>query len=164
MTEETKEPAADANAAAAPKSKKGGAIVGALLTAIVAGGASFGGAKIAGGKAAHAAPVHSAEPAAPGPTLQLEAFLVNVNDEAKKPHAMKVTVAVEFAAKTKEEALKPLIPRLRDAAITQLRATSFAEASAPTHAEKMKTDLLEAFKHAGAAGAEKVLVTDLVLQ
>lgn len=110
---------------AAPAKKGGGgiALVAALITVIGAGGASFFGAKFGTkGGAAHAATHVVEEEPPPGPTLALEPFLVNTFDAQKRPHAMKVTLALEFSEKTKEEHLKPLVPRVRDAALTHVES------------------------------------------
>ena len=65
------------------------------------GGAAFGGAKVR--RVAHVTAPAAAEPAAaealkpPGPTLDLDPFLLTVTDGNKKGHPMKVTIAIEFA-------------------------------------------------------------------
>jgi flagellar basal body-associated protein FliL len=81
---------------------------------------------------------------------------------------MKVTLAVEFEANGKEEgkddALKSFVPRIRDAALSYLRLMTYEDAMDTNHSDKMRTDLLEKFRAAGATGATRVLVTDLVVQ
>ncbi len=163
-----KEAPKDAAAAppAAPASKTNPMMF--ILPAILAGGAAFGGAKFS---AAHAAaPVAEEsvkkhkEEKPPGPTINLEPFLLVTADEAKKSHAMKVTLAVEFGEGVKEDALKNFTPRIRDAALSYLRTVSYEEAIDATKADKLREDLLEKFQKAGASDAERVLVTDLVVQ
>lgn len=149
----------------AAKPSKVGAILGVVLPAVFAGGAAFGGAKVAG--AGHQKTVVVEVPAAPkppGPTLPLEAFLVTLSDTSGKPHAMKVVLAIEFSNTTKEEVLKPLVPRVRDAALGYLRTVSFDLASDRTKGEVIRKELLEHIKKSGAATAEQVLITDFVLQ
>jgi flagellar basal body-associated protein FliL len=143
-----------------------------ILPAALAGAAAFGGVRFA---TAHAAgPTGQAEQHAvavlppPGPTVALDPFLVVTLDAQKKTHAMKVTLAVEFEASGKEEgkddALKGFVPRIRDAALSYLRLMTYEDAMDTNHSDKMRTDLLEKFRAAGAAGATRVLVTDLVVQ
>jgi flagellar basal body-associated protein FliL len=148
--------------------KKGGGgsmVLGIVVPAIVAGAAAFGGAKFAAGAnhAPKAAPSHhEAEP--PGPTLALEPFVVTINDGAKKPHAMKVTIAIECKAKAKEEALKVMVPRIRDAALSYLRTMTFERATEEGLDDKAREELLERFRKAGVVEAERVLLTDYVVQ
>ena len=163
-----KDPKEATPAAAAPAAKPAKANpLMFILPAILAGGAAFGGAKFSA--------AHAAAPAAeevkkhkeekpPGPTVNLEPFLLVTNDEAKKPHAMKVTLAVEFGEGVKEDALKNFTPRIRDAALSYLRTVTYEEAIDATKADKLREDLLEKFQKAGASEAERVLVTDLVVQ
>jgi flagellar basal body-associated protein FliL len=149
-------------------------LLGLILPALLAGGAAFGGVKFG---AAHAAtPAPQAEHASvvvppPGPTIALEPFLVVTLDAAKKTHPMKVSLAVEFEANPKEskeeskdDALKGFTPRIRDAALAYLRLMTYEDAMDSNHSDKMRADLLERFRLAGAAGATHVLVTDLVVQ
>jgi type IV pilus biogenesis protein CpaD/CtpE len=104
--------------------------------------------------------------------VALDPFLVVTLDAAKKTHAMKVTLAVEFEPNpkeskeegSKEDALKGFTPRIRDAALSYLRVMSYEEAMDNTRSDKMRADLLERFRAAGAVGASRVLVTDLVVQ
>jgi flagellar basal body-associated protein FliL len=165
MSDDKKTPAAPA----APATGGGGAgkILGILLPAIIAGGASFGGAKFASGHQAPAAPAaEHAEAKAPGPTLALEPFLLTVPDGTKKAHAMKVTIAVEFdAASIKgEEGFKTLVPRIRDSALSYLRTLTYEEVLDPTAGDTMRKDLLEKTQSSGAPGAQRVLITDFVVQ
>jgi len=149
----------------APAKKSGGAL-GMILPAILAAGAAFGGAKIAG---AHAQPATQAEHQRaeerkpPGPTVPLDPFLVTIPDVNKKSHPMKVTLAIEFESTAKEEAIKAFAPRIRDASLSYLRTMTYEQAVDPdTH--KLREDLLERVQKAGAATAERILITDLVTQ
>lgn len=169
MSQKEEPKAADA----APK-KSSPNVLGLLLPALLAGGAAFGGVKFGAAHAAVApAPAveHVASLPPPGPTVALEPFLVVTLDSTKKTHPMKVTLAVEFEANPreskeegKEDPLKPFIPRIRDAALSYLRVLSYEDAMDNAHSDKMRAELLERFKSAGAAGAARVLVTDLVVQ
>jgi flagellar basal body-associated protein FliL len=156
-------------APAAPKASGGGpGIVGLILPAVFAAAAAFGGAKIAGASHAAPAPV-AAEPAIkpPGPTLALEPFLCTVPDVAKKNHPMKVTIAIEFAdgpKAPKEEELKGLVPRIRDASLSYFRTMAYESVIDPLGNDKLRSELLEKLKTSGTADVERVLVTDLVVQ
>ena len=63
-----------------------------------------------------------------------------------------------------KDAVKTFVPRIRDGVLAQLRTLSYEQATDPAHAEKLRTELLERCKHAGAENAERILVTDLVVQ
>lgn len=168
--EDAKSP--DASAAATKKSSPNVLMV--ILPAILAGGAAFGAVKFSPAHAATQAPAQAERPAAlppPGPTVALDPFLVVTMDAAKKTHPMKVTLAVEFEANPKEskeegkdDTLKVFIPRIRDAALSYLRVVAYEDAMDNTRSDKMRADLLERFRAAGAVGAQRVLVTDLVVQ
>lgn len=160
---------------AAPAKPKGGGlsmIIGILIPGILAAGGSFGGARFAvahaaGGKAPaqHSEPSLPTEPPhPPGPTIALEPFLVALQDSGKHAHPMKLTVAVEFEGSAKEEAIKPFIPRIRDAILAHMRSQSYEEAVDQEHSAKLRSELLEKCKKAGASSAERVLITDLVSQ
>jgi flagellar basal body-associated protein FliL len=165
--------AAKAKEPAPAKAKGGGAvgmIVGILIPGLLAAGGSFGGARFAeqhGGavaKPAHVEPSLPTEHHPPGPTIALEPFLVAVQDTAKHSHPMKLTVAVEFESTAKEEALKPFIPRIRDAILAHMRSLTYEDAVDQDHAAKLRNDILERIKKAGASSAERILITDLVSQ
>lgn len=147
--------------------KKGGGatiVIVAVAAAIAAGGAAFGGAKLAG-KNASAAPAHHVpETKPPGPTMALEPFVLTLPDKEGKNHAMRLAIALEFDAHAKEEELKKLVPRVRDATLTYIRTISFEAMADPNQLEKTRTALLEKIQKVGAHTAEKVLITDLVLQ
>jgi flagellar basal body-associated protein FliL len=157
----------------APKSSSPGMLF-LLLPAVLAGGGAFGAAKLGAAHAAAPPPAQAEHVSAlppPGPTVALEPFLVVTMDSAKKTHPMKVTLAVEFEAsgkeskeESKDDALKGFIPRIRDAALSYLRVMTYEDAMDNTRSDKMRADLLEKFRAAGAVGATRVLVTDLVVQ
>jgi flagellar basal body-associated protein FliL len=162
----------DASAPPAAKPKGGGAvamILGMILPAILAGVGSFGAVRVA---AAHPPPGHgehgeaSAHPEAkpPGATVALDPFLVSITDAKQRAHPMKLSVAVEFGPLVKEDSLKPFVPRIRDAILSHMRTLAFEDAVDAQHSDKLRDDLLEACKKAGAIGAERVLITDLVSQ
>jgi flagellar basal body-associated protein FliL len=142
-------------------------LLGMMLPAVFAAAAAFGGAKVAGGHPASATPAaehveHEAKP--PGPTLALEPFLLTVVDANKKSHPMKVTIAIEFDASEKEEALKALTPRIRDASLGYLRTLSHEEVIDPAGGDKLRSEMLEHLRASGATSAQHVLITDLVVQ
>ena len=170
MAEESKkDPPADAKPAPAKKGVAG-TIIGIVLTALVATGGAFGGAKLGTRSAAAHAP-EEAPPAPtvvavrpPGATVALEPFLVTVSDAAGKPRAIKVTIALELRHNEKEEALKPFVPRIRDAMLSYLRALPYEDAADSAHVERMRSDMLERFTKLGAFSVEQVLITDFVTQ
>lgn len=149
--------------------KKGlvGAIVGIVLPALLAAGGSFGAVKMANkhhAEPAHPPPPPRWEPKPPGPTIALEPFLVTVSDENKKPHPMKLTIAVEFEATVKEETLKAFTPRIRDAVLVYVRQLTYEEVADGKRGEKIREEILERCRKVGALAAERILVTDMVVQ
>jgi flagellar basal body-associated protein FliL len=150
----------------APPRADGPTLLGMVLPAVFAAGAAFGGARLAGGH--HAAAPASSEQAEstrpPGPTLALEPFLLTVTDANHKGHPMKVTIAIEFESATKEETLKTLTPRIRDATLGYLRTLTYEASVDPTGGDKLRTDVLDHLKTSGVPAAEHVLITDLVIQ
>jgi flagellar basal body-associated protein FliL len=147
--------------------KSGTSPLALLLPALLAGGASFGGAKLSAAHAASGAAsaehVVAAVPP-PGPTVALDPFLILTQDLNRKPHAMKVTIAIEFDESAKEETLKSFRPRIRDAALGYLRVVSYEDALDSTKTEKIRSELLERCRAAGATSAQRILITDLVVQ
>jgi flagellar basal body-associated protein FliL len=149
-----------------PTKKGPSTILTVLVPALIAGGAAFGGAKFS---SAHAAPAQTVEHITiaappPGPTVALEPFVLLTPDGTKKMHAMKVTLAIEFDEKAKEDTLKSFTPRIRDAALTYLRSMTYEDAVDSGKSDKLRTDLLDRFRNVGAIGATRVLITDLVIQ
>jgi flagellar basal body-associated protein FliL len=150
---------------AAPRAA-GPSVVGMVLPAVFAAAAAFGGAKVA---VAH----HTSAPAAseqaesakpPGPTLALDPFLLTVTDTNHKSHPMKVTIAIEFDAAAKEETLKTLTPRIRDATLGYLRTLAYDAVIDPAGGDKLRADMLDHLRTSGVPSAEHVLITDLVIQ
>lgn len=160
----------EAKPAEAPEKKKSGAggIIALIIPAILSAGAAYGGTRAAVGKGGGGGGGHEeAKPEvhvkAPGPTQNLEPFLLTLKDEAGKAHPMKMTIAIEFDASLHEEP-KNLIPRLRDAILSFLRTLTYEQISDQEHFEKIRTEMLEKCRHAGAPLAERILVTDFVIQ
>lgn len=152
---------------AKPKKNVLGAILGILLPAVLAAGGSFGAVKVANkqhAEPAHAPPPPRWEPRPPGPTIALEPFLVTVPDESRKSHPMKLTIAVEFEATVKEETLKAFTPRIRDAVLVYVRGLQYEEVADPKKGEKLREEILDRCRKAGAVAAERILVTDMVVQ
>ncbi len=169
MSNETK-PAQPAAAAAAATPKKPSAVAGVVrivVPALLAAGAAYGGTRAAAARTPAEVPqdasIQPAPARAPGPTLPLDPFLVTLFDASKKPHPMKMSIAVEFDATTKED-LKTFVPRIRDGVLAYLRTLSHEQVIDPTHVETMRVELLERCKASGATSAEKILVTDFVVQ
>ena len=163
--------AAPGAAAEPPTPKKPSAALGLLRTlvpALLAAGAAYGGTRAASAHTPAPAPKeaaaeHVAVSRPPGPTLALDPFLVTLFDASKRPHPMKMAIAVEFDAQTKED-LKTFVPRIRDAVLAYLRTLSHEQVTDPAHVEKMRLELVEKCRSAGASTAEKILITDFVVQ
>ena len=151
-----------------PVASSGGkpGLFGMLLPAVLAAGAAFGGAKVAGAQHATPPAEHPQSSKPPGPTLALDPFLLSVADANKKAHPMKVTLAIEFESgkEEKDEALKALTPRIRDATLAYLRTQAYEGVLDPAGGDKMRAELLERLRSSGAPSAEHVLITDLVVQ
>jgi flagellar protein FliL len=153
--------------AAPPKRSKLMILLAILVPAVASAGASFASARAAVSKIHGPPEPHSPprwDPRPPGPTMSLEPFLVTVPDNAKKAHAMKLTVAVEFEATVKDDALKAFTPRVRDAMLSQIRTLTYEGVTDPTNGEKMRAELLARCHGVGALAAERVLITDMVVQ
>jgi len=161
-------PAAGASPSTSKKPSVLGGLLRLLVPALLAAGAAYGGTRAASahGPAAHApelASRHVVPSRPPGPTLPLEPFLVTLFDGAKKTHPMKMAIAVEFDAQTKED-LKTFVPRIRDAVLAYLRTLSHEYVTDPANLEKIRSEIVERCRAAGATTADKVLVTDFVVQ
>ena len=158
--------------AAAP-TPRGVSVVALFLTAIVSAGAAGGGALYVSKRTAHPAPAashgaaHAAPHAAnapPGFTLPLEPFVVMSVDAHRAFHAMRATLALEFTPATHEEDVRPYVPRVRDAALSLLRSTSYEVASDPAQMDHLRSELQTRFAATGVRGIARVLITDLVVQ
>lgn len=164
-------PTAGAAAPAPPRSSPVSWLFRIVLPAVLAAGAAYGGTRGASALTpspsspsnGHGEASAKADGRPPGPTVAFEPFLVTVFDANKKSHPMKVSIAVEFDAHTKEE-LKSFTPRIRDGVLAHLRTLTHEQVTDPGQAEKLRTELLERCKAAGAVTAERVLVTDFVVQ
>lgn len=141
-------------------------LVAVVLPAVLAAAAAFGGARAAGAyrAPATASSPHAEEDKPPGPTLPLEPFLLTIQDQNRKVHPMKVTLAIEFDSSAKEDALKGLTPRIRDATLGYLRTLTFEEAIDPAAGDKMRGDVVNRLRAAGVQAALRVLITNLVIQ
>jgi flagellar basal body-associated protein FliL len=148
-------------------------IVIVLLSAVCsAAGAAFGPSLVRGTttfiKPAQAAEGTQAEKAdePPAEILTLDPLIVDVREGQGPLHHLKVTLAIEFATKSKdEEELKKLTPRARDAAIEFTRALTFDEVTTPKLFEGIRTDLGERVAKAiGKSRVKRVLFTDFVVQ
>ncbi len=153
------------SAAAPPKPSMVGGAMRIFVPALLAAAASYGGARAV---ASHPPPApkaeHVVEARPPGPTVALEPFLLTVVDGNKKAHAMRFTVAVEFEQTQKEEVAKSFVLRIRDAILSHIRALSYEDATSNVQLDKLRAEILERCRVAGATGAERVLITDFVVQ
>jgi flagellar basal body-associated protein FliL len=175
----------DEAAPAAPKKPSAvGGILKVVFPALLAAGAAYGGTRFAAAKAPAPAAAAGSDhagghgdphgessagrryiPKPPGPTLPLDPFLVTLFDGNRKSHAMKMSVAIEFDPHPQtHDDPKTLVPRIRDAILAHLRTLTHEQVSDSAHLEKIRVDLLEKVRMAGAVDAEKVLVTDFVVQ
>jgi len=101
----------------------------------------------------------------PGLTIDLKAFVVNVQDEKtgeNKP--CKMTVAIELEKLAKKEEFEPFIPRIRDQVLSYVRNLSYQQVTNPRTKERMTEDLLELIRKLGAEQAQRVLIQELVTQ
>ncbi|MFO0611655.1 MAG: flagellar basal body-associated FliL family protein [Polyangiaceae bacterium] len=154
----------DGGATAAGK-KKGGsaAIVGVVVTALLSGGAAFAGVKVAS-RSTHPAAIEPPPIEPPGPTVQMDPFIATVLDSEHKPHALKLTLAIELKHDAKDEEFKTFIPRARDAVLTHVRGLSLEDVATAEGIEELRKVLLEKVHSVGAHAAEHILVTDLITQ
>ncbi|MBN9165329.1 MAG: hypothetical protein BGO98_26305 [Myxococcales bacterium 68-20] len=169
MTEnKTNAPAPDAPSPTPPKPSPIGGLFRVVVPALLAAGAAYGGTRAAAARTSAAGgPQASAEHATvsrpPGPTLPLDPFLATLVDTNKKTHPMKMSIAIEFGVGTVDD-LKPFVPRIRDAVLAYLRTVTHEQVTDPAQLEKIRADLLERCRSVGALTAERVLVTDFVVQ
>jgi flagellar protein FliL len=163
---EKEAPAAAAPAAPADKGKKSGVVgvvVALVVTAVLSGGAAYGGARAASGPPKHEEPkVVIAKP--PGPTIQLDPFVVNVSSADGKPHAVKLTIAIELGHTEKEDAFKVFVPRVRNTTLGYLRGLTFEDLADRGKVEAIRNDLRERIHNVGAIQADQILITDLLTQ
>ena len=160
----SQESAAENGAGSKSAKKSGGgaaALVGMVLSAVLSGGAAFAGVRVA--SAHHAAP-DAPKVRPPGATVVLDPFIANVPDAQGKPRAVKLTIAVELDADTKDEEFKVFIPRARDAVLNYFRGVSYEDLTNKDGVDKARGDLLEQLHSVGAHAAERVLITDLISQ
>jgi flagellar basal body-associated protein FliL len=88
---------------------------------------------------------------------------VTIFDANRRPHTMKMAVAVEFDGSVKED-IRNYVPRVRDAILVHLRMLPYEQATNPDQVEHLRAELLERCRNAGVQGAARVLVTDFVVQ
>jgi flagellar basal body-associated protein FliL len=155
---------------AAPPAK-GVSVVVLILTAVVAAGAAGGAALYVSKRANHAprtapAAAHAAPAptAPPGFTLALDPFVVMTIDAQHSFHAMRATIALEFAPTTREENVRPYVARIRDATLSLLRAVTYEAASDPAQTDRLRSQLQARLQETGVQGIARVLITDLVVQ
>ena len=155
---------------AAPPAK-GVSVVVLILTAVVAAGAAGGAALYVSKRANHAprtapAAAHAAPAptAPPGFTLALDPFVVMTIDAQHSFHAMRATIALEFAPTTREEDVRPYVARIRDATLSLLRAVTYEAASDPAQTDRLRSQLQARLQETGVRGIARVLITDLVVQ
>jgi flagellar basal body-associated protein FliL len=143
-------------------------IVAIILPGILAAAGGFGAVKLGIAKLANKPADEHAEhhepPKMPGPTLPLDPFIITTKDTEGKPHALRVTLAVEFEQGTKEEHLKSFVPRFRDTVLSFFRALPLEKATNYEHADEIRKELIEKLEKTGAHGIQRILITDMVVQ
>ncbi|MBI4952586.1 MAG: flagellar basal body-associated FliL family protein [Myxococcales bacterium] len=141
-------------------------MLAALLPAVLAGGAAFGGARFGGahGDTPAAAASEPGPTAEPGPTVALQPFVLNLTDSSEQQHALRITLAVELERGGNAEEFNVFVPRVRDAALSYLRTLDVAQVTAATFQDDLRSVLLERIHGLGAAHADRILITDLVMQ
>jgi flagellar basal body-associated protein FliL len=135
-----------------------------ILPAVLAGAAGFVGAYFGAPKApGHTGTVE--EEKIPGPTVDLEPFVLNVLDEKTgDQHAMKIRLQIELAKGAIAEQFTVFVPRTRDTFLAYLRGLSYSQAKDYHFKERISEDLLDRLHKLGAENAIRVLITDIVLQ
>jgi len=152
-------PAAEKEAEApAPKKKsKMGLVIALVLPLVAAGGTYFAMAQ------------KSDKPAAPpkpevGPILSLESFIVNLNEPGANRY-FKVTLDLELNPKAKEEEVKGMLPRFRDAVLVYLTGLKEADVQKPEAKVAMKKKVMEfANSSLGRGTIKAVYYKELVIQ
>ncbi len=150
---------------AARKSNRGFNMVSVMLSTVVAASAAVGGTYYG----THPGQPEVTElpappPPLPGYTLALAPFTVITRDAEHRSHPMRVTLSVEFTDGITEASVAPLLLRVRDTVLTQLRAVTYEDAANPARMAAMRQDLATHITDAGVRGVARVLVTDFVVQ
>lgn len=153
-----------------PAPSRGVSVMALILTALMSAGVAGGTSMYVGKRASHearssraAAPARSFNPRR-GFTLQLEPFVLMSIDGRHAFHAMRTTLALEFAPHTLEDDVRPYVARIRDAALSLLRSITYEVASDPAQMDRIRTELQTRFQAIGVQGLARVLITDLVVQ
>jgi flagellar basal body-associated protein FliL len=159
-----------------PAKKKSAKLVLLLLGAVAATGTSAAagavlGPTLAGKPAAHepaghaAASAQGSEDAPPGEAAALDPIIVDVREASGEMHHLKVGIAIELGHGVSEDEFKKLVPRMRDAAISYLRALPFDQIASPSKFDPIRAELGERIaKAAGKSRVQRVLFTDFVAQ
>lgn len=149
----------------AQSASRGFNMVSVMLSTVVAAGAAVGGTYFGTHHgASHAAEAPPPPPQLPGYTLALAPFMVITRDAERRNHPMRVVLNIEFTEATTEASVTPLLLRIRDTVLTQLRELSYESASDPAQMATLRTSLATHITEAGVRGVARVLVTDFVVQ
>lgn len=168
MAEETFDEFTDA----APKSKKPilFIVLGAVL--LLGNGAAAFFFMSQGGGEAEAAPAAPApeEPLAfdpgaePGPMMQLEHFVLNL-DEPERARYLRIAVNLELESEDATAILQARMPRLRDRYISHLSSQSVAGLSSADDKDRLREELLEiARSMSGPRAIRAVYFTEFIIQ
>lgn len=147
MAGETDEEAAEETPPGKGKGKK---IVLVLVLVGLAGGGS-GGAYLAFRGDSHA---KKARPTI-GPTLPIESFIVNLNEQGSLRY-LKVTMELEMSHALEEES-RQLVPRLRDQVLLYLSGLTMAQAMKPETKHEVKKTVLEIANRVFGHGAVRAV-------
>lgn len=147
------------------KTSRGFNMVSVMLSTVIAAGAAVGGTYYGTRHgSAHAEAPPPPPPQLPGYTLALAPFMVITRDAERRNHPMRVVLNIEFTEATTEASVTPLLLRIRDTVLTQLREVSYEDAANPAHMAALRTSLATHVTEAGVRGVARVLVTDFVVQ
>lgn len=156
----------------APKKRRGKStfmVVAALVVAVAssAAGAIFGPRLVGRAAAAQAqAAPEKDKDEPPAETIPLEPLIVDLRDPGGgEQHNLRIAMALELSQPLKEEELKSMVPRARDAAIGYLRSLTYEEATTPAKFDAIRGELRERIaKSVGSSRMRGVLFTDFVVQ
>ncbi len=161
---------------AAAKGKGKGKLVALLVTVLLlaggsaAAGVAFGPKLLKPRAAKHPPSAASADAegegeGAPKASHTLDPIVVDIRVGDEELHHIKVGLALELGGEPKEEELKGLVPRGRDAAIGYLRSLTLVEVTDPAKFEGIRTELSHRIvKAMGKKVVKRVLFTDFVVQ
>lgn len=157
----------------APKSKSPVLLIGIGVLLLAGNGAAAFFMMGDGGE-----PTESAAPAAvaeeaplafdpgaePGPMMQLEPFVLNL-DEPERARYLRLSTSLELETEDAMSALQARMPRLRDRFISHLSSQSVAGLSSAEDKDRLREELLEITRGlVGARAVRAVYFTEFIIQ